>query len=58
MFFFISFTILDMKNDTWNVMEDAKSLRKLQGGLNTPCVKFDSPAPSFEGLIKKKPTNF
>ena len=35
--------------------EDAKSLGKLQDGLNTPCVKFGNPAPKFEGLIKKTP---
>ena len=53
-FFFISFDIiLNMKNDTWNMRGDAKSLGKLQGGLNMPCVKFYSPAPRFEGLIKK-----
>ena len=47
--------ILNMKNDTWNMREDAKSLGKLQGGLNTPCVKFGKPAPRFEGLTKKNP---
>ena len=47
-----------MKNDTWNMRGDAKSLGKLQGGLNMPCVKFYSPAPRFEGLIKKEPANF
>ena len=44
-----------MKNDTWNMREDAKSLGKLQGGLNTPCVKFGNPAPKFKGVIKIKP---
>ena len=54
MFFFISFdAILDMKNDTWNMRKDAKSLGKLQGGLNTPCVIFGNPAPRFEMHIKK-----
>ena len=42
-----------MKNNTWNMREDAKSLGKLQGGLNIPYVKFGNPAPRFEGLMKK-----
>ena len=35
--------------------EDAKSSGKLEGGLNTTCVKFGNPAPRFEGLIKQNP---
>ena len=55
----ISFvTFLDIKNDTKNIREDTNFLGKLQGGLNTTCVKFGNPAPRFEGPIKKKPTNF
>ena len=54
--FFISYdTILDMKNDTYDMREHAKSLGKLQDGLNTTCVNFGKPAPKFVGLIKKKP---
>ena len=39
-----------MKNDTWNLREDAKSL----GGWNTECLKFGNPALRFEGLTKNK----
>ena len=54
--FFISYdTILDMKNDTYDMREDAKSLGKLQDRLNTPCVKLGKPAPKFVELIKKNP---
>ena len=53
MFFFISFDILDMTNDTKNRREKAKSLRKPKGRWNTPCVKFGNPAPRFEGLTNK-----
>ena len=38
--------------------EDAKSLGKLQDGLNTTCVNFGKPAAKFVGLIKKKHANF
>ena len=38
--------------------EDAKSLGKLQGGLNMLSVKFGKPAARFEGLIKKDPQVF
>ena len=44
-----------MKNGTYDMREDAKSLGKLQDGLNPPCVNFGKPAPKFVGLIKKKP---
>ena len=54
--FFISYdTILDMKNDSYDMREHAKSLGKLQDGLNTTCVNFGKPAPKFVGLIKKNP---
>ena len=54
--FFISYdTILDMKNGTYDMREDAKSLGKLQDRLNTPCVKLGKPAPKFVELIKKNP---
>ena len=57
--FFISYdTILDIKNDTYDMREDAKSLGKLQDGLNTTCVNFGKPAAKFVGLIKKKHANF
>ena len=36
-----------MKNGTYDMREDAKSLGKLQDRLNTPCVKFGKPAPKF-----------
>ena len=51
-------TFLDFKNDTKNIREDTNFLEKLQGGLNTTCVKFGNLAPRFEGPIKKKPANF
>ena len=44
-----------MKNGTYDMREDAKSLGKLQDRLNTPCVKLGKPAPKFVELIKKKP---
>ena len=47
-----------MKNGTYDVREDAKSLAKLQDRLNTPCVKFGKPAPRFIVLIKKKTRKF
>ena len=47
-----------MKNGTYDMREDAKSLGKLQDRLNTPCVKFGKPAPKFIVLIKKKLANF
>ena len=47
-----------MKNGTYDMREDAKSLGKLQDRLNTPCVKLGKPAPKFVELIKKKPANF
>ena len=54
MFFLVSFvTFLDFKNDTKNIREDTNFLEKLQGGLNTTCVKFGNLAPRFEGPIKK-----
>ena len=54
--FFISYdTILDMKNDTYDMREHAKSLGKLQDGLNTTCVNFGKPALKSVGLIKKTP---
>ena len=43
-----------MKNGTYDMREDAKSLGKLQDRLNTPCVKLGKPAPKFVELIKKK----
>ena len=43
-----------MKNGTYDMREDAKSLGKLQDRLNTPCVKFGKPAPKFVALIKNK----
>ena len=56
MFFFVSYdTILFMKNGSYDMREDAKSLGKLQDRLNTPCVKLGKPAPKFVELIKKKP---
>ena len=56
MFFFILYdTIVDMKNGTYDMREDAKSLGKLQDRLNTPCVKLGKPAPKFVELIKKTP---
>ena len=42
-----------MKNGTYDMREDAKSLGKLQDRLNTPCVKFGKPAPKFIVLVKK-----
>ena len=42
-----------MKNGTYDMREDAKSLGKLQDRLNTPCVKLGKPAPKFVELIKK-----
>ena len=47
-----------MKNGTYDMREDAKSLGKLQDRLNTPCVKFGKPAPKFVGLIKRNSQNF
>ena len=47
-----------MKNGTYDMREDAKSLGKLQDRLNTPCVTFGMPAPRFIVLIKKKLANF
>ena len=44
-----------MKNDTYDMREHAKSLGKLQDGLNTTCVNFGKPAPKFVGLIEKNP---
>ena len=38
--------------------EDAKSLGKLQGGLNMPCVKFGNPPPKLEGLQNVESTEF
>ena len=42
-----------MKNGTYDMREDAKSLAKVQDWLNTPYVKFGKPAPKFVGLFKK-----
>ena len=47
-----------MKNGTYDMREDAKSLGKLQDRLNTPCVKFGKPALKYIVLIKKKLANF
>ena len=47
-----------MKNGTYDMREDAKSLGKLQDRLNTPCVKFGKPAPKFIVLIKKNSQMF
>ena len=56
MFFLVSFvTFLDFKNDTKNIREETIFLEKLQGELNTTCVKFGNLAPRFEGPIKKNP---
>ena len=44
-----------MKNGTYDMREDAKSLGKLQDRLNTPCVKLGKPAPKFVEVIKKDP---
>ena len=53
--YLVSFvTFLDIKNDTKNLKEDTNFGKKLQGGLNTICVKFSNPAPRFERHIKKK----
>ena len=43
-----------MKNGTYDMREDAKSLTKVHNWLNTPCVKFGKPAPKFVGPTKKK----
>ena len=47
-----------MKNGTYDMREDAKSLTKVQDWLNMPCVKFGKPAPKFVGPIKKKLAKF
>ena len=47
-----------MKNGTYDMREDAKSLGKLQDRLNMPCVKFGKPDPKFIVLVKKKLANF
>ena len=47
-----------MKNGTYDMREDAKSLGKIQHRLNTPFVKFGKPAPKFVELNKKKSTDF
>ena len=44
-----------MKNGTYDMREDAKSLGKLQDRLNTPCVKLGKPAPKFVELNKTRP---
>ena len=54
-FLILFVTFLDIKNDTENVREDTNFLGKLQGGLNTTCVKFGNLAPRLEGPIKKNP---